>query len=202
MTSLNAPGFSISLLNASSISEQMSSSIDVYALLDAETTASAWVGTREWYHNKPDAQNEKQEENILVNPARQADPDALSEPPLPSITRDILQGACIRVLEVEDELTQYDALVGDGDCGETFTAGANGKFALEIENDLNSYQCSSPAILKALEDGTLDVMDSSIATLVRNIADILEDVMGGTIGACTSLILPLSFVRISAIFIS
>ncbi|KIK53459.1 hypothetical protein GYMLUDRAFT_63707 [Collybiopsis luxurians FD-317 M1] len=70
-----------------------------------------------------------------------------------------------RVTEgIEMILTEYDMIVGDGDCGVTFAQGAN-------------------AILKAIENQHMQVVNLSPNQLVLQLREILEDSMGGTISA-------------------
>ena len=44
----------------------------------------------------------------------------------PNRVRNGIRRACEAVLEVESDLTEFDTIVGDGDCGATFTSGARG----------------------------------------------------------------------------
>ncbi|GAW05108.1 Dak1-domain-containing protein [Lentinula edodes] len=68
------------------------------------------------------------------------------------------------VLGEETLLTQYDTIVGDGDCGTTFSRGAK-------------------AILSSVETQQLEVSKLSPDQLIHRIGEIIEDNMGGTIGA-------------------
>jgi len=43
-----------------------------------------------------------------------------------------IESACWAVLKIEKDLTEYDTILGDGDCGHTFAAGAAGMFPLSI----------------------------------------------------------------------
>ena len=143
MTSLNAPGFSISLinvrgfrraLNASSssapkhnLSESLEN-IELENLLDAPTDALCWVGARTSWNNE--------NEHLSAEYHQTADNDSRSvgrsETTKRKISSSILENcirqACIHVLQVEKDLTEFDTIVGDGDCGETFAAGANGTY--------------------------------------------------------------------------
>ncbi|PPQ70154.1 hypothetical protein CVT26_014447, partial [Gymnopilus dilepis] len=224
MTSLNAPGFSLSLLDAAGIrmsldtlqsnitsttattptsssttaqgsdsdsdpeQEQLKedlAKIDLYSLLDAPTDATAWVGARRWDSVDPsDSAGERRRKGqeaavgILASsrtstsgavpggggPAPQASTappssSSASTPTLSGVVDAAIRGACTHVLNVRDELTEYDTLVGDGDCGDTFAAGANG-------------------LLQALDNHTLTTQNVELSKVVSQVADVLlEDRM-------------------------
>ncbi|KAF9256556.1 DAK1/DegV-like protein [Marasmius fiardii PR-910] len=173
MTSLNAPGFSISLLNVSKIHDAISGdmNINVISLIDDPTDAVAWVGSTRQHQYLDDAalQREEQEQASERPSAHQIRNDEgvrsayppLSEPLAAKISRGIT-AACNAVLAVQEEMTKFDSVVGDGDCGDTFAKGA-----------------------RAILDSNLQTQVSqlSLPELVQRIGDILEDNMGGTIGA-------------------
>ncbi|KAF4622226.1 hypothetical protein D9613_008962 [Agrocybe pediades] len=187
MTSLNAPGFSISLVNVRGLHNSLIGNakyndiledllaINLERLLDAPTDALAWVGARtSWETTRNHGV-----ENVQAHPDAIAD---LGASPLEGDKRigDVVESisstrvkscireACLRVLSVERELTEYDTIVGDGDCGETFARGAN-------------------AILSSLDGNKLTFEGHSYASVMLQIADILEDSMGGTIGALLAI---------------
>ncbi|KZT18852.1 DAK1/DegV-like protein [Neolentinus lepideus HHB14362 ss-1] len=192
MTSLNAPGFSISLLNLSGVYRDLSGSseptaprpeVDILQLLDDPTTATAWASvTQGWTNAVRDRKAEELETNLLVDSLGYL----LSAGPIetleekggaewyrradvsPNRVRRAIERACARVLEGEADMTRFDTVVGDGDCGETFAAGAR-------------------AVQKAMEDGALDVPSLDPSQLTRKLGEILEDNMGGTIGALFAL---------------
>ncbi|KAH7886514.1 DAK1 DegV-like protein [Phlebopus sp. FC_14] len=195
MTSLNAPGFSISLVNVTRVEDivnmiygkgEEKDPIDVLALLDAPTDATAWVGVRSWpargFTRNAQAEEQEAEETlktILSNmPAPSSQPISSSshcECDAGASTwgafgftpREVvsgLRGACEAVLEVEGEMTRFDTVVGDGDCGETFAGGAR-------------------AILSALSTGALDSTTQAPHEFVAIVGKSLEGSMGGTIGA-------------------
>ncbi|KDQ62467.1 hypothetical protein JAAARDRAFT_149358 [Jaapia argillacea MUCL 33604] len=191
MTSLNAPGFSLSLLNLSAISRELSGSgtFDILELLDDPTEATSWLGVRSNWpisslsHLRPTNKSTRQDKtNELLPTSISLSIDSTTPAPAskstsswyesadisPEQVRRGIEGACSKVLEVESEMTRFDTVVGDGDCGETFAAGAR-------------------AIQSALKEGTLDISHSNPEELVRSIGEILEDSMGGTIGALFAL---------------
>lgn len=40
----------------------------------------------------------------------------------------VVRSACESVIRAEPEITRLDTITGDGDCGDTLKAGANGEF--------------------------------------------------------------------------
>ncbi|KAH7921327.1 DAK1/DegV-like protein [Leucogyrophana mollusca] len=194
MTSLNAPGFSISLVNVSRVEEAVNQApptpnhppLALLPLLDAPTEAHAWLGVRIWPASAEGAEEREREAEAALDeirartalpstsapsasslPTPQA-PKTLTQPQYPAFTPSQLaaglRGACAAVLAAEGEMTRFDTVVGDGDCGETFAAGAR-------------------AILAALDAGSLDPAKTAPAALVAEVGALLEGSMGGTIGA-------------------
>ncbi|TFK34986.1 Dak1 domain-containing protein [Crucibulum laeve] len=182
MTSLNAPGFSISILNISAIARSYRSDMEIYSLLDASTEAVAWIGVRKWPNNRRrDLEREDREAELMLS-------DIASQWPTIdhrntnrswdevgcSISAASIEGgirlACKAVLRVEKELTEYDTILGDGDCGETMAAGAH-------------------EILRNLESKEFIVTEMSLSILLRRVSDIMENTMGGTIGALFGIFL-------------
>lgn len=164
MTSLNAPGFSLSILNLSSISRTFASSIKqdkiepvtvekLLSCIDAPTDATAWTGVRtNWpLQSSPRDRASNEEEAVRLLRAFPTKPfsqtpeirrtsraaedgrEALSGWTSFGVDIDTgcikagMRGACDAVLAVENDLTRFDTIVGDGDCGATFSSGARGQ---------------------------------------------------------------------------
>ncbi|KAG2148927.1 DAK1 DegV-like protein [Suillus clintonianus] len=198
MTSLNAPGFSISVVNVSRIHELINGNneedeIDLLALLDAPTDAHSWLGVRSWpaVRATPD-ENEVQAEALLrtftssPSGTSQSSSDGGSTwQGLGMLEENVIKGirgACQAVLVAEPDMTRFDTIVGDGDCGETFASGAQGLF----RSTCCSLACDpnrNAAILAALDSGTLDPAKTAPAPFVGKVGEILEGSMGGTAGA-------------------
>lgn len=163
MTSLNLPGFSISILNVSNVQRTLrredrlstkgSFEIDILRLLDDPTEASAWVGVRSWSHTSRDREREDSDTEALLESFRGLD---VKETPAASETgqnywgpagisaKDVTNGilrACEAVLREETDITRFDTVVGDGDCGQTFAGGAKGAWSappVEKEEEKNA----------------------------------------------------------------
>lgn len=135
MTSLNAPGYSISLLNATvaylswkEINREFNLP-SIQELLDDPTEATAWLGAR---HHWPSRSNHNGWENVhagklvAIRLDTQTQRENVIPDTEPQIMGKILQQAANSVINAEKELTHYDTVCGDGDCGATFAAGARG----------------------------------------------------------------------------
>lgn len=165
VTSLNSPGFSITLLNLETVSTSSFTKENVLALLDEETDAPGW---------KPKsfkAEAWAQTRNEIESPEKHA---AI---PKSDIKVDAhrfkaaLQSGLNAVIEKEPLITRYDTQVGDGDCGETLKNGAE-------------------AILKRIEsDEHLQKNLSDPVATLSVITEIVEDSMGGTSGGIYAIYL-------------
>ncbi|CAB5192510.1 unnamed protein product [Rhizophagus irregularis] len=146
MTSLNMPGVSLSIL-------KLPKNLDVVPLLDIKAETPGWVN-----HSKVDISNldvsldekvsfkEKEEDLFVVNVNSQ-------------LFESTIKAACNALIQAEPEITKYDTIVGDGDCGLTLKYGATD-------------------ILKALEEK--QIMTNDLSGGLMKISNILE--RGGTIG--------------------
>ncbi|KAF8129012.1 DAK1 DegV-like protein [Boletus edulis] len=191
MTSLNAPGFSISLVNVTRIEGIVNANspadpIDLLALLDAPTDALSWIGVKSWptrFRSSPDGWDAEAEAvNSLQTIHASFCPDFLGTSSssrgdhgvrgytwidlgfsAEEVARGI-RGACHSVFAAEPDMTRFDTVVGDGDCGHTFVSGAK-------------------AILETLDQDGLQPQSLNPALFVSRVGEILEGSMGGTIGA-------------------
>lgn len=175
MGSMNMPGVSLSVLNVSNVARDTGLPEDALLdLLDAPHAAPAWPATST-VHPLPahlrgrtlaDALTELPAEvKAAAPPGPRLDGDA-------ALIRRILARAAAAVLALEPQLTHWDTLVGDGDCGETCAAGAN-------------------AVLAALDNdgGDAPLATSDLVSLFRALTDVLDGAMGGTLGAIFSIFL-------------
>ncbi|EAT81845.2 hypothetical protein SNOG_10451 [Parastagonospora nodorum SN15] len=140
MTSLNGLGFSISLLR---VADTGSAGASMLELLDAPTEACGWsaaISTSTWAKRGEVKQQEDQMAADEVQPSN---------------------------LRVEPDVTRYDTIVGDGDCGIGLKRGAE-------------------SILKMLE--TAKETDD-LLILVNNIIQVVEVSMDGTSGAIYAIFL-------------
>jgi dihydroxyacetone kinase len=125
MTSLNGPGFSISLLKLDQADELCKRfrglPVGILELIDLPTEALAWSGCANGWNartrDEPNASDTKQ----LKTTQSTIKKKKVKESHVEAVIR-----ACKSVLEAEDAMTRYDTIVGDGDCGATWAKGAHG----------------------------------------------------------------------------
>ncbi|KAG6908783.1 hypothetical protein DXG01_003312 [Tephrocybe rancida] len=161
MTSLNMPGFSISLLLLPS---QGATSAPTHSfllsLLDAQPNAPGWKWSS---HAVPHAQP------TLAQPASHVTQSS-SEAPLKVANTESfkasIKGACEALIAAESEITRMDTIAGDGDCGLTLKAGAE-------------------AVLKKISEGKINGED--LGGSIITVAQVAEEAMGGTSGALYSI---------------
>ncbi|KAH5600147.1 hypothetical protein HBI45_148000 [Parastagonospora nodorum] len=159
MTSLNGLGFSISLLR---VADTGSAGASMLELLDAPTEACGWsaaISTRTWAKRG----EVKQQEDQMA--ADEVQPSNLRVEP--GLAKKTLTNALNRLITVEPDVTRYDTIVGDGDCGIGLKRGAE-------------------SILKMLE--TAKETDD-LLILVNNIIQVVEVSMDGTSGAIYAIFL-------------
>lgn len=167
VTSLNAPGFSITLLNLTKASglvggtSEVGGTVDgLLQFLDAPTNAPGWRA-KSFSHDHWAQAGASQlvdaptDANVAVSSDLRVDAAVFEKG---------LRGGLEKLLKAEPTITHYDTVVGDGDCGETLALGAN-------------------AILNALKnDKTFYSSLSDPVATVNTITDLVEDNMGGTSG--------------------
>lgn len=177
MTSLNAPGFGITLVKHKTVSKE--ASVDLLQLLDDPTDAYAWTGvTRGWPSQKRDrAAEEKEAQQHLKDIQNkggavsmlEADAKEKTDGPSngsPEQAKKAIYSACQGAIDAEPSLTKHDTIVGDGDCGESLAAFAK-------------------AVQKGLDSGAVDL--KSAAGALMGIGTIASDTYGGTSGAIYEL---------------
>ncbi|KAK9385235.1 Dak1 domain-containing protein [Lipomyces mesembrius] len=136
-SSLNTPGFSVTLCNMCKVASQLSVTVStIMDYLDAPTTAPHWPRP---YRTGVKVAREKI--NAKLN--------------------NMIRTGCERVIAAEPNLTRWDMLMGDGDCGDGVKS-----VSLDIIKGLDNDLKGSGSVLKALD-------------VVRNAVDD----MGGTLGA-------------------
>ena len=85
----------------------------------------------------------------------------------PNLLDSAIRTACNRAIEAEPNLTKWDMIMGDGDCGE-------------------AVRDVSKAVLKILDNGT--AKSGSVQTLLHAVTNAVDD-MGGTLGAIFGILL-------------
>jgi dihydroxyacetone kinase len=162
-TSLNAPGFSISLCNLTAAARQSNEPVTTLIRhFDSTTTAVSWPNT---IRPSPSQQrialnhlDAKANGHIVGSPSIKFDSVLLES---------AIRNSCERAIAAEPRLTQWDMVMGDGDCGEAVLGLAE-------------------SILQRVEKGCTKSGD-----VLEVIHSILQDVddMGGTLGAIFGVLL-------------
>lgn len=163
LTSLNGLGFSISLMKL--VDPGLGVKTTMLELLDAPAEAVGWsapINTATWENNRNadavDLKTSNLAEDIHSN--LQLDPALLQK---------ALSAGLQRVIKAEAEVTRYDTIVGDGDCGIGLKRGAE-------------------AIQSLLTNATPPLTNDVVSTVAR-IVTVVENVMDGTSGAIYAIFL-------------
>jgi dihydroxyacetone kinase len=153
MTSLNMPGFSVSLFLLPRESESTGyKTAELLELLDADGDAPGWK-----WHSKSepgDYSPPSAEKSTVEEVSAHKSTGKVIKPTSGKAFIDAIVQACKDVKAAEPEITRMDTIAGDGDCGTTLDNGANG-------------------ILKAIEDKR--VSETDVIQAVLTIAEQVRD---------------------------
>jgi dihydroxyacetone kinase len=165
-TSLNAPGFSISVGNISGLSRSTAlSGTDLFSLLDASTNAPSWPKNGYQPVKETRRSGSDSERRDKAGSKKVTGPEVSA-----NVFEKALRSACQKALDAEPDITKYDLQMGDGDCGEA-VAGACSTIIDKIDKGILS------------SGGTVNVIQA-----LDEISSGLEDV-GGSLGAILSILL-------------
>lgn len=169
-TSLNAPAFSVSVINVSAAARDCSYSVD-------EIKAFFDVRTNTYWESVAGEQSKRRSRKDQLVQAPKAEhktaDDARDLKTDPALLETMLRTACDDLVLAEPDLTKWDTVMGDGDCGETLKTGAT-------------------ALLAALDGGLAS--KGSVVSVLLELEEIVESKMGGTLGG----ILGIFFVSLRA----
>ncbi|RBQ85256.1 hypothetical protein VDGD_09331 [Verticillium dahliae] len=165
-TSLNAPAFSVSVINVSAAARNCS-----YSVEQIRGFADAHTGTYWESMTGLQSQRRKRGEQIVTAPS-QADEEEKSRRAAaldeaqdvmvePSRLEAMLRTACEALVASEPDLTRWDTVMGDGDCGET-------------------VKTVAVSLLAALDAGV--ARSGSVGRVLVELEDIVESKIGGTLG--------------------
>lgn len=166
-TSLNAPAFSVSLVNVTAAAAHCAYTADqIKAFLDVRTTTS-WEAMAGFQGGDGGGGARRRRPRAAQFVAPPAEPPKVVDDTKdlkmdPRALERMLRGACHALIQAEPELTRWDTVLGDGDCGETLRTGAT-------------------SLLAALDTKQLAATGSVVAVL-QELEDIVEGRMGGTLG--------------------
>ncbi|KIJ55374.1 hypothetical protein M422DRAFT_23969 [Sphaerobolus stellatus SS14] len=165
MTSLNMPGFSLTLLLLPRLGESAPiSTSDFLALIDDKPNVPGW----KWSSGLPPPEDISSEtKDVPPAAATLAHTSARKIPaPDPKAFTSAIRRAATSIVQNEPELTRLDSVVGDGDAGLTHKSGAE-------------------HVLQALDNGSINGED--VIGSVAQIAKAAGDGMDGTSGALYSI---------------
>ncbi|KAL5347762.1 dihydroxyacetone kinase Dak1 [Pseudogymnoascus australis] len=149
MTSLNGPGFSITLLNTVPTGLEPT----LLSLLDAPSQATGWAAPilPQTWTAKNTATREKPQKTTAA-----AQPTGLTMDEVSARHR--LNAGLARIIAAEPRVTRYDTVVGDGDCGIGLKRGAEAVQAMLVRaqpsGDVVVDVRSVAAVVEASMDGT------------------------------------------------
>ncbi|KAH8682130.1 Dak1 domain-containing protein [Xylariales sp. PMI_506] len=164
-TSLNAPGFSISLCNLSVAARECACEVpELLELLDSRTSAVSWLNV-----TGPANFNGPPDSSAFTNGASHT-PKITEENDIkvnPDLLDAIIRSGCKAAIAAEPDLTKWDMVMGDGDCGE-------------------AVQGVSEAIIKNLDNGL--AKQGSLLDFLFTTTEAVDD-MGGSLGAILGILL-------------
>ncbi|QRV73972.1 dihydroxyacetone kinase [Ceratobasidium sp. AG-Ba] len=160
MTSLNMPGFSITLLLLPYDDQGPATTDVLLSSLDAPAKTPAWA----WTSSTPPGNTKHPSAPAKSEPAGTNEGGGN----VPAEFVSAIRRACEALIRAEPDITQMDQIAGDGDCGTTLKSGAE-------------------AVLGALESQSFTL--SGVAGSISQISAVVGDAMGGTSGALYSIYL-------------
>ncbi|KAI0470656.1 Dak1 domain-containing protein [Xylariaceae sp. FL0804] len=178
-TSLNAPAFSVSLVNLSAAARgpENKNPYDVKRMRDFfdARTNTHWESMAGGQAAQAPRRSRRDQVIVSSSPPEEKKKKEgdVPAPPHPLLRTDparldrMLRSAARALVAAEPDLTRWDAEMGDGDCGETVRNGALGLLAALDNNDDG-------------EGGLARTGDAG--AVLRALADVVEDRMGGTLG--------------------
>ncbi|KAL9937910.1 hypothetical protein V8E36_003455 [Tilletia maclaganii] len=195
LSSLNAPGFSLSLINLDRIQKECG--VEILSLLQAPTEAVGWTGSRGAPSDDDEAASAPSAEDLyarvselgiastsssstpLPDEQQSQEESAISRGAdwNPALVRTMLVSAADALIAAEPEITRLDTVQGDGDCGTTLRS-----LARAVRSSAAAAHPSSDDDKK--EDPAW--LQTPLST-VRHISEIVEGSMGGTSGALYAL---------------
>jgi dihydroxyacetone kinase len=180
MTSLDMNGVSLSLLDVSTIGLEMKEQI-LYCL-DQHVTAPSWPSS---IHIESESFHFDLSKRVLAPPEYRAPSSQIMDNKQASILIDptsmcvqIIRAICNKVISIEPQLSKFDAICGDGDCGNVMKKGAVAVLAV----------CDQLRLEQKL----------SVSCFLDTIANAVSESMGGTSG----VLLEICFRSMSSYFSS
>ncbi|KAL4891286.1 Dak1 domain-containing protein [Aspergillus ambiguus] len=162
LTSLNGLGFSISLLKLAD--NGLGPGKSFLELLDAPAEAVGWsapIRPSTWAH--------RSDAPVEIKKTRRAEDQPCNVKLDPAVLKKVLGAGLKRVIAAEPQVTRYDTIVGDGDCGVGLKRGAE-------------------AVQALLDDPSANITED-VVNAVNRIVTVVENTMDGTSGAIYAIFL-------------
>ncbi|KAH6895928.1 dihydroxyacetone kinase [Thelonectria olida] len=166
-TSLNAPAFSVSIVNITQAAKNCSYSVAQvleFADMRTDTHWESMAGSQSRPQRRPRKEQFVQAP-VVAGKKERSSQDLVVDP---QTLETVVRNACNALVAVEPELTRWDTVMGDGDCGETVKTGAS-------------------LLLAALDDDKI-AASGSINAVLTTLEDIVESKMGGTLGGILGIL--------------
>ncbi|KAL2120955.1 hypothetical protein VTJ04DRAFT_4982 [Mycothermus thermophilus] len=173
-TSLNAPAFSVSVINLSGIARDPESGYslsEIKEFFDLRTD-TAWETVAGSQADLGARLRGDRSEQVVPPAGKKAERAVDESKDLrvdPALLERMVRGACEALIVAEPDLTRWDAAMGDGDCGLTLETGAR-------------------AVLEALETRKIAAR-GSVVEFLAELEEIVETRMGGTLGGILGIFL-------------
>ncbi|KAL2844143.1 Dak1 domain-containing protein [Aspergillus pseudoustus] len=205
-TSLNGPGFSLSLCNLSAISKATRRPLDtIKDLLDAPTAAVAWPRSSYSTRAQPKAADVQREQESSGNGIVFIQ-DITNSPPAPSSLLPALKAACNAAIAAEPDITRFDMMMGDGDCGEAVKEACQAlltrfESAPFTQDPLPLYPALD-AINETLEDiggslfAILSILSTAFVAGLNNTEDVTAAAVGKAAGSAIKSLLRYTGARV------
>ncbi|KAI5463641.1 dihydroxyacetone kinase [Mariannaea sp. PMI_226] len=169
-TSLNAPAFSVSIVNITQAAKNCDYSVQqIKEFMDMRTDThwESMAGSQSSRNQKP-----RKEQFVQAQGGDAAHKEKTTSSRDLVIDAQLLDSsirtACEALVDVEPDLTRWDTVMGDGDCGETVKTGAT-------------------LLLAALDDDKVATA-GSVGTVLAALEEIVESKMGGTLGGILGIL--------------
>ncbi|KAL8703200.1 MAG: hypothetical protein Q9201_003619 [Fulgogasparrea decipioides] len=159
--SLNGPGFIISVLKLADTG--LGPGKSVLELLDALAEATGWSASiraetwnKEYGEVKATVEEEKgdtRSTNLKVNP---------------DLLKRVLRSGLETLVASEAEITRYDTIVGDGDCGVGLKRGAEGILGMLESDNISEDPLASLTKIAGIVEATMDGTSGALYTIFLN----------------------------------
>ncbi|KAL8929093.1 MAG: hypothetical protein Q9172_000636 [Xanthocarpia lactea] len=159
--SLNGPGFIVSVLRLTDTG--LGSGKSILELLDAPAEATGWSASV-----KPDTWEKEYGQVNATDDDDKVDPKSSNLRVDPSMLKSSLKSGLNKLIASEAEVTRYDSIVGDGDCGIGLKRGAEGIIRFLDEDEIPADALISLTKIAAVVEATMDGTSGALYAIFLN----------------------------------